>query len=106
MLYSLYELGHLSVAPLRIAALMQSSMLRSPLNPVADTEIARTAAAASDLFETVTRRYRKPDWNLPRTLVNGEEVGVTVRSTWSSPWCDMLHFERDPEALKAARGDR
>ena len=43
MLYSLYELGHLSVAPLRIAALMQSSMLRSPLNPVADTEIARTA---------------------------------------------------------------
>jgi poly(3-hydroxybutyrate) depolymerase len=106
MLYSLYELGHLSVVPLRIAALMQSSMLRSPLNPVADTEIARTAAAASDLFETVTRRYRKPDWNLPLTVVNGAEVGVTVKSAWSSPWCEMLHLQRDPEALKAARGDR
>jgi hypothetical protein len=106
MLYSLYELGHLSVAPLRIAAMMQSSILRSPLNPVADTEIARTAAAASDLFETVTRRYRKPDWNLPRTVVNGAEVPVTVKSAWASPWCDMLHFERDADALKAARGER
>jgi poly(3-hydroxybutyrate) depolymerase len=106
MLYSLYELGHLSVAPLRIAALMQSSMPRSPLNPVADTEIARTAAAASDLFETVTRRYRKPDWNLPHTLVNGAEVAVTVKSAWSAPWCEMLHFQRDADALKAARGER
>jgi poly(3-hydroxybutyrate) depolymerase len=104
MLYSLYELGHLSVAPLRLAALMQSSMLRSPLNPVADTEIARTAAAASDLFETVTRRYRKPDWNLPHTVVNGAEVAVSVKTAWSSPWCGMLHFERDADALKAARG--
>jgi poly(3-hydroxybutyrate) depolymerase len=106
MLYSLYELGHLSVAPLRIAALMQSSMLRSPLNPVADTEIARTAAAASDLFETVTRRYRKPDWDLPHTVVNAIEVAVTPKSAWASPWCSMLHFERDADALKAARGER
>jgi poly(3-hydroxybutyrate) depolymerase len=106
MLYSLYELGHMSVAPLRIAAMMQSSMLRSPLNPVADTEIARTAAAASDLFESVTRRYRKPGWNLPTTNVNGVEVAVTPKSAWSSPWCSMLHFERDEEALVAARGER
>jgi poly(3-hydroxybutyrate) depolymerase len=105
MLYSLYELGHLSVAPLRIAAMMQSSVLRSPLNPVADTDIARTAAAASDLFETVTRRYRKPQWDLPQTLVKGVEVSVTVKSVWSSPWCDLLHFERDADALKAARGE-
>ncbi len=106
MLYSLYELGHLSVAPLRIAALMQSSILRSPLNPVADTEIARTAAAASDLFESMTRRYRKPDWNLPLIVVNAVEVPVTPRSAWLSPWCNLVHFERDAEALKQARGDR
>jgi poly(3-hydroxybutyrate) depolymerase len=106
MLYSLYELGHLSVAPLRIAAMMQSSMLRSPLNPAADTEIARTAAAASELFESVTRRYRKPAWNLPTTQVNGVEVKVTSRSVWSTPWCDMVHFDRDAAALETARGKR
>jgi poly(3-hydroxybutyrate) depolymerase len=86
--------------------MMQSSVLRSPLNPAADTEIARAAAAASDLFESVTRRYRKPEWNLPHTLVNGVQVGVTPKSAWSSPWCSMLHFERDAAALKQARGDR
>ena len=104
MLYSMYELGHLSVAPLRIAALMQSSMLRSPLNPMADSEIARTAAAASELFESVTRRYRKPDWNLPTTTVDGMDVPVTPKSVWSSPWCSLLHFERDADALVQARG--
>ncbi|MBS0386717.1 MAG: polyhydroxyalkanoate depolymerase [Proteobacteria bacterium] len=106
MLYSLYELGHLSVAPLRIAALMQASMFRSPLNPMADTEIARTAAAASELFESVTRRYRKPEWNLPTTNVEGMDVPVTPKSVWSSPWCSLLHFERDAEALVEARGAR
>jgi len=106
MLYSLYELGHLSVAPLRIAALMQSSMLRSPMNPLADTEVGRTAAAAADLFESMTRRYRKPDWNLPTTTINSVDVAVTPKIAWSTPWCSMLHFERDAEGLKAARGER
>lgn len=106
MLYSLYELGRLSVAPWRIAAMMQSQMLRSPLNPVGATEIARTAAAASDLFESMTRRYRKPDWNLPTTLVNGADVAVTPRTVWASPWCGLVHFERDAGQLKAARGER
>src|SRR5262247_1080508 len=105
MLYSLYELGHLSVAPLRIAAMMQSQMLRSPLNPIADTEIARTAAAASDLFESMTRRYRKPDWNLPTTIVNGAEVAVRTKTEWASPWCRLVHFERDAGQLQAARGE-
>jgi poly(3-hydroxybutyrate) depolymerase len=106
MLYSFYELGRLSVAPWRIAAMMQSHLLRSPLNPVADSEIARTAAAASDLFESMTRRYRKPDWKLPTTLVQGAEVAVTARAVWSSPWCRLIHFERDAAQLKAARGER
>jgi poly(3-hydroxybutyrate) depolymerase len=103
MLYSLYEFGHWSVAPLRLAAMMQSTLLRSPLNLAADTEISRTAAAASDLFEAVTRRYRKPDWNLPTTSVNSVPVPVTPKAVWSSPWCNLLHFERDPETLAKAR---
>lgn len=106
MLYSLYELGHLSVAPLRIAAMMQASVLRSPLNPISTSDLARTAAAASDLFETVTRRYQKPAWNLPTTRIGASDISVTPRTAWASPWARMLHFERDAQALKAARGDR
>jgi poly(3-hydroxybutyrate) depolymerase len=106
MLYSMYELGHLSVAPLRIAAMMQSSLLRSALNPMADSDVARTAAAASELFEAVTRRYRKPAWDLPITRIEGNDVAVTARTAWSSPWCQMVQFERDADALRRARGER
>ncbi len=109
MLYSLYELGHWSVAPWRLAALMQSRFLRSPLNPAGDSEASRTAAAASDLFESMTRRYVKPSWNLSATTIEDVEVPVSVREAWSSPWCRMLHFERggdprrsDPTVLVVA----
>jgi poly(3-hydroxybutyrate) depolymerase len=101
MLYSLYELGHWSVAPWRFAALMQSRFLRSPLNPAGGSEAARTAAAASDLFESMTRRYLKPAWNLASTIINDVEVPVTVRDAWSSPWCRLLHFERGVDARRS-----
>ncbi len=106
MLYSLYELGHMSVAPMRLAAMLQSNLLRSPFNFAAGTEAARTAAAATDLFEVVTRRYHKPAWQLPTTSVKGATVAVTPKPVWSSPWCDLIHFERDARALKQARGER
>jgi len=106
MLYALYELGHLSVAPWRIAAMLQSNLLRSPLNPVANSELSRTAAAVSELFESVTRRYRKPAWNLAPAIVNGVEAAITPRVVWSKPWCNLVHFERDAEALAQARGKR
>jgi poly(3-hydroxybutyrate) depolymerase len=106
MLYSLYEMTHLAVAPMRAAALAQSAFLRSPFNPASDTALAKSMTAAADVFETVTRRYRKPEWMLPATRINAVEVDVTPVSAWSSPWCDLVHFERDPAQLKRARGDR
>jgi poly(3-hydroxybutyrate) depolymerase len=102
MLYSLYELGHLSVAPLRIAAMMQANILRSPFNPLGATDAARTVAAAADLFETVTRRYGKPGWNLAPLKVKAVDVEVTPTAVWSSPWCKLVHFARDPEAMDRA----
>jgi poly(3-hydroxybutyrate) depolymerase len=106
MLYSLYEMTHLAVAPMRAAALAQSALLRSPFNPASETALARSVTAAADVFEAVTRRYRKPDWMLPTTRVNAVEVAVTPTVVWSSPWCNLIHFDRDPAQLKRARGDR
>lgn len=104
MLYSLYELNHMAVAPLRAAAIAQSALLRSPFNPAPDNPWLKQAAAAAEVFETVTRRYRKPDWNLPTTEVNGVDVKVTPTTVWANPWCQLVHFKRDPGQLKAARG--
>lgn len=106
MLYSLYEMSHWSVGPMRLAAQLQSMMLRSPLNPVADSEISKAAAAASDVFESLTRRYKKPAWMLPETMVQGVDVPVTPQVVWKTNWCGLIHFEREEEALKKARGNR
>jgi poly(3-hydroxybutyrate) depolymerase len=94
------------MAPWRAVAVAGSSLLRSPLNPAAESTIGRNLAAAADVFETVTRRYRKPDWNLPVTRVNGVDVAVTPKVVWADAWCQLLHFERDEEVLVKARAVR
>ena len=44
MLYSLYELTHMAVGPLRAVAMAQSAFLRSPLNPTNDTAFVKSVA--------------------------------------------------------------
>ncbi|MGK0267155.1 MAG: poly(3-hydroxybutyrate) depolymerase [Maricaulis sp.] len=102
MLYSVYELNRLAMTPWRAAANATRHMMQAPWNPMGDTYAGRTMAAAADLFETMTRRYVKPEWNLEPVEINGHKVPVTETVVWSQPWCNMLHFVRDPEALKAA----
>jgi poly(3-hydroxybutyrate) depolymerase len=107
MLYSLYEMNHLAVAPFRAAAMAQAAFLRSPIgNFAADTAYGRAALASADVFETLTRRYRKPEWHLPTTRVAGVDVPVTPEIAWSSHWANLVHFRRDPVTLAKARKDR
>jgi poly(3-hydroxybutyrate) depolymerase len=102
MLYSVYELNRLAMTPWRAAANATRKMMQAPWNPMGDTYAGRTMAAAADLFETMTRRYVKPEWMLEPVEINGHKVPVTETIIWSQPWCNMLHFVRDPDALKAA----
>ncbi|MGD2133242.1 MAG: polyhydroxyalkanoate depolymerase [Maricaulaceae bacterium] len=102
MLYTLYELGRASLAPWRFVARTTQRTLRSPLNPASYTPQGRSLAAAADVFESVTRRYLKPEWGLPETEVNGASVPVIPHAAVSRRWCDLVHFQRDPAALSAA----
>jgi poly(3-hydroxybutyrate) depolymerase len=105
MLYSMYEFNRMAMTPWRAAANATRRTLRAPWNPMGDTMAGRTMAAAAELFESITRRYAKPDWMLDKTEINGQCVGVSQEIAWSKPWCDLIHFERDHDALVAARGN-
>ncbi|WP_300544254.1 polyhydroxyalkanoate depolymerase [Maricaulis sp.] len=105
MLYSMYEFNRMAMTPWRAAANATRRSLRAPWNPMGETIAGRTMAAAAELFESVTRRYGKPEWMLEETEINGRRVGVSERAVWQKPWCNLLHFERDHDALMAARGD-
>ncbi|HBB56341.1 MAG TPA: polyhydroxyalkanoate depolymerase [Hyphomonadaceae bacterium] len=103
MLYTLYELNRAAQAPLRQMARWQKEAFRSPANPLTGTAIGRTAVAAADLFESITRHYAKPEWRINSTKVAELDVPVTPRIAARKTWWQMVHFERNNAALLAAR---
>ena len=103
MLYHLYELNQAALSPARAAADAYRLLFRNPLNPASHTPMGRGAAAALELFERTTRRYRKPAWNIDSTTINGREVGVRVRTVLEKPFCNLIHFERNLPSLRRGR---
>ncbi len=93
-MYWMYEMGKASLNPARAMADLTKLMIENPLNPFANTEFGKSIAAGCELFERTTRRYGKPEWNLPTTEVNGMRVPVEIKSVWEKPFCRLLHFER------------
>jgi poly(3-hydroxybutyrate) depolymerase len=95
MLYHLYELNQAALSPARAAADACRLLFRNPLNPASYTALGRGAAAALELFERTTRRYRKPAWDIHETEVKGHKVAVRERTLIAKPFCNLVHFERD-----------
>ena len=102
MLYTLYEAGYYAASPMRWAALAARDFWSSPLNPAADSELGRRIYATSDLFANLTRRYGKPKWDLDTVTINGRPVRVRAQEVWSTPWCKLIHFDRDMSDLRRA----
>lgn len=94
MYYQLYELNHAMMAPWRAAADQMRIAFRNPLNPIAHTYLGRTMAAGFEVLERSTRRYGKPDFDLPQTIIDGKSVSVHERIVWKQPFCNLIHFER------------
>ena len=102
MFYQFYELNHAALAPLRAAADVTRLYFRNPFNPISDTPVGRSLAAAAELFERTTRRYGKPVFGLDQTEVDGRTVAVADRVVWQKPFCSLLHFRRDLPRGRAA----
>jgi poly(3-hydroxybutyrate) depolymerase len=103
MLYHLYELNQAALGPARAAADAYRLLFRNPLNPAAHTPLGKSAAAVLELFERTTRRYRKPEWRIDKTVVSGREVAVREETVLSKPFCKLIHFERDVSRWRALK---
>ncbi len=101
MHYYAYEFAHAVLSPLRIGANSMRSMLELPFNPIANTPFGRHLKAACEVFENMTRRYGKPEWGLRSTRVNNVEVPVREHVVASTPFCNLLHFDRDTSKIGA-----
>ena len=95
MLYHFYELNQAVLHPARAAAEAYRMLWRNPLNPASHTVMGRGAAAALELFERSTRRYRKPDWEIDRVTAHGRDVAVKPVTVLTKAFCNLVHFQRD-----------
>jgi poly(3-hydroxybutyrate) depolymerase len=93
-LYFFYESTFMAMAPARAMAEATKLFYANPANPLTHTQLGRTMAAGAEMFERATRRYGKPAFDLPLTVVDGKEVAVTERIIWKKPFCQLLHFDR------------
>ncbi|NBN65661.1 polyhydroxyalkanoate depolymerase [Microvirga tunisiensis] len=100
--YHLYEFNHAAMAPFRAAADATRLYFQNPFNPLTHTQMGRQIAAACEVMERTTRRYGKPEFGLPDTVVGGVRVPVRERVVWGRPFCNLIHFER---ALERPRRD-
>ncbi len=108
MLYQLYEMQRVTLAPMRLFAHGALQVLDAPFNPVRPTPAGRLAAAALDSFEHSTRRFGKPAFGHAATVIDGETVPVAETVVASRPWCELKRFRRaahrpdDPTVLMVA----
>jgi len=102
MYYQLYELNHAALQPYRALADATRLFFENPLNPMSQSSYGRSIAALMELFERTTRRYDKPAFNLPETVVDDKNVAVTEEIVWRRPFCNLLHFKCDLPKSRAA----
>ena len=99
MKYHNYELAHTMLRPWRLQCQLVHRACSYPLSPMAYTETGRKIAASCEVFESVTRRYGKPAWGLHKTFVVGEPCPIREEIVRSTPFCDLLHFDRDEKVV-------
>lgn len=95
MLYQLYEMNHAALAPWRASAAYWQMVMSSPFNPVAHTELGKTAVANLRIFRRVTRRFGKPSFGIEETEIDGNTISITEEEVWNKDFCSLLRFRRD-----------
>ena len=102
-LYAAVDSARRSAQPFRAVADFSALALRNPLNPWSHTYAGRTWAAALDVFESFTRNYARPAFNLAPLKIYGQPVEVTETVVWSQPFCNLVRFAKDEEVYGKLR---
>jgi poly(3-hydroxybutyrate) depolymerase len=100
--YHLFETAHYVMAPARALTESYRALLQNPFNPMSHTPAGRRLAAMCEVFERTTRRYAKPSFDLPTTVVGKNTVVVREEVVWQQPFCRLIHFKRDIDPALAA----
>jgi poly(3-hydroxybutyrate) depolymerase len=99
-----YELAHAFITPLRFWSTAARLTLDNPFSPFSLNPFSKSVSASLEVFESLTKRYGKPSFDISETSINGLKVGVTEELSLAKPFCNLIHFARD-EAVSGKRND-
>jgi poly(3-hydroxybutyrate) depolymerase len=99
-----YEMAHAFISPMRWWSTSARLALDNPYSPFSMNPFAKSASAALEVFENLTKRYGKPEFGLKETTINGLVVPVSEDIVFRKPFCDLIHFVRD-ETVSGKRND-
>jgi poly(3-hydroxybutyrate) depolymerase len=94
-IYTLHEMQHAMLAPVRVMASASKHFFFNPLNPLAYTTIGRKIAAASELIERVTQDYDKPSFGITEVLVEGVPTPIHEEIVAQKLFCNLIHFKKE-----------
>jgi len=94
-MYFAHDLGRAFSRPIHAWASMLRTAWTHPFNPVSVLPPVRAMAAAAEMLERATADYPKPAFGLDKTVIDGREIAVREQLIHETPFCRLLHFERD-----------
>jgi poly(3-hydroxybutyrate) depolymerase len=85
--------------PIRLYSEAVRNFYSHPWNPVSYTHLGRSVAATAELVERGTRHFRKPEFGLPSTSIDGEKVAITEEIVLRKPFGQLRRFKREKAGL-------
>src|ERR1700749_1875040 len=95
MLYQAYQVQADAFAPFRVLAQASKDFLNQPWLAFRDHPMLRHAAAGFELVSRAGISARRPEFGLTKATAAGREVGVTEVPALKTPFCTLLHFQKD-----------
>ncbi len=108
MLYSAYEFQRGLLAGASALANAGAELLNNPANPFGYFGGGPILASALEVFAHASAPRGKPDFGLPATSINGQDVAIVETLEARKPFGQLRHFERagvapgDPKLLIVA----
>lgn len=105
MLYSTYQAQHTMLEPWRVMAQGVSDWLHHTL-PAGAAEssheelaaggvLARSVAAAGEVFSRLKLTHTRPPFNIPTATTQGHEYAITEEKVMSTPFGTLLRFRKE-----------
>jgi poly(3-hydroxybutyrate) depolymerase len=100
VLYQLHEYNRALMWPAVELAKVGAQLFSAPGSWLAQLPGANRAAAAYELLYRLGKDYEKPPWEIKQVDVGAAQVQVVEQTVLTTPFCQLVHFERhsgDPE---------